>query len=290
MENKSRGIIFILFSALFFALMAATVKSLGDIPVSEKIFFRNGFGLIVAIIIIRKKKKPFLGNNIKFLLLRSFFGLAGVACYFYALSKIPLADAVILNKMSPFFVLILSAIFLKEKIKKPQLISLILAIIGAAFVIKPEFNSSIIPSLIAIFSALFAGAAYTTIRHLRHTDSAETIVFYFTLISTVSMIPAMGFDAYTGNFVIPTYVQVLGLLGLGVFATIAQFFMTNAYRFAPAGELSIYAYTNIVFSTFIGLLIWSEVPDLLTLIGATLIVGAGFFNYYGNKETKLKNS
>ncbi|MTI49250.1 DMT family transporter [Sporosalibacterium faouarense] len=286
MENKSKGIVLILLSALFFALMAATVKSLDNIPTAEKIFFRNIFGFIIAFSMVRKKKKPLLGNNIPILLLRSTFGLLGVACYFYALSQVRLADAVILNKMSPFFVLVLSAIFLKEKIKKLQFVSLILAVGGAMLVIKPEFNSSILPSVIALGSAFFAGAAYTTIRHLRHTDAAETIVLYFTFVSTVVMIPFMIF----GQFVVPSPTEILGLLGLGLFATTAQFLMTNAYRFAPAGELSIYTYTNIVFSTFIGLIIWAEVPDSITIIGATLIVAAGFFNYYANRKVKLKGN
>ncbi len=289
MENKSKGIILILLSALFFALMAATVKSLENIPVAEKIFFRNILGFFIALFMVIRKKKPLFGNNIKYLILRSVFGLLGVACYFYALSIIPLADAVILNKISPFFVLVLSAIFLNEKIKKLQIVSLILALTGAALVIKPEFTSTLLPSIIALLSSFFAGAAYTTIRHLRHTDEVETIVLYFTFISTVTMIPFLTFDFLPGEFVIPNITEAFGLLGLGVFATTAQFLMTNAYRFAPAGELSIYTYTNIVFSTLIGLVIFLEVPDYLTVIGAGLIIGAGFFNFYANKVKKLED-
>lgn len=289
MENKSKGIILILLSALFFALMAATVKSLGNLPIAEKIFFRNILGFFIALSMVIRKKKSIRGNNIRFLILRSVFGLLGVACYFYALSIIPLADAVILNKMSPFFVLVLSALFLSEKIKKLQIISLILAVFGATLVIKPEFTSSLLPSIIALLSSFFAGAAYTTIRHLRHTDEAETIILYFTFISTITMIPFLIFDFLPGEFVIPNISEALGLLGLGVFATTAQFLMTNAYRYAPAGELSIYTYTNIVFSTFIGFMIFLEIPDYLIIIGATLIISAGFFNYYANRSTRISN-
>lgn len=290
MENKTKGIILILLSALFFALMAATVKSLENIPVAEKIFFRNILGFFIALFMVVRNKKPILGNNIKLLLLRSVFGLLGVACYFYALSLIPLADAVILNKMSPFFVLVLSALFLKEKIKKLQFVSLILALVGAILVIRPEFSSSLVPSIIALLSAFTAGAAYTTIRHLRHTDAVETIVLYFTFISTIAMIPFLTFDFLPGEFVVPTGTEALGLLGLGVFATTAQFLMTGAYRYAPAGELSIYTYTNIVFSTLIGLIVFFEFPDYLTIIGAGLIIAAGFFNFYANRKTKISKT
>lgn len=281
MENKTKGIILILLSALFFALMAATVKSLNKIPVAEKIFFRNLFGFFVAIYMIIKNKQPILGNNKRLLLLRSISGLLGVAAYFYALSRINLADAVILNKMSPFFVLILSFIFLGEKIKKHQVLSLVLALVGAGLVIKPQFNYSVIPAVIALMSAFFAGAAYTVIRHLRHTDAPETIVLYFTAISTFTMIPFM----MLGNFKLPNLTEMTGLIALGGFATTAQFLMTNAYRYAPAGELAIYTYINIVFSSILGLIIWFEVPDVLTVMGGILIIGAGFVNYRYSKSS-----
>lgn len=285
MENKYKGIILILLSALFFALMAATVKSLSNIPVAEKIFFRNVLGLFVALYMVMKNKKPLLGNNKKFLILRSIFGLLGVAAYFYSLGKIPLADTVILNKLSPFFVLLLAAIFLSERMKKYHIIAFIIAIFGATLVIKPEFSVDFIPYIIALLSAFFAGSAYTIIRYLRNYDSPETIVLYFTFISTICMIPIMIF--MPNQFVIPTFTEILGLLALGIFATTAQFLMTNAYRYAPAGELAIYTYANIIFSTIIGLVIWSEIPDVLSILGGILIIIAGFINYYFNvKKSK----
>ncbi|EOC99928.1 DMT family transporter [Caldisalinibacter kiritimatiensis] len=280
MENKTKGIILILLSALFFSLMAASVKSLEGMPVPEKIFFRNLLGLIIASYIIVKNKKPLLGNNKKFLALRGLLGLCGVAAYFYALSNINLADAVILNKMSPFFVMVFSALFLGEKIKKPQVLALIIAVLGASFVVKPKFDSSVLPALIALLSAVFAGGAYTAIRHLRHTDAPETIVFYFAFFSTIAMIPFM----LSGQFIIPNFTQILKLVALGVFATTAQFLMTNAYRYAPAGELSIYTYVNIVFSTMIGLIVWAEIPDSLSILGGFLIISAGYINYRSNRK------
>ncbi|WP_242972908.1 DMT family transporter [Anaeromicrobium sediminis] len=262
--------------------MAATVKSLANIPVVEKIFFRNLLGIFIASYMLLKKKQSILGNNKRFLILRSGLGLMGIACYFYALSKIPLADAVILNKISPFFVVVISAIFLGEKIRKVQSIALMLSILGAGFVIKPEFNISMLPSIIALLSAFFAGSAYTIIRHLRHTDLPETIILYVSFISTVSMLPFL----VLGQFTIPISTEILGLLGLSIFATSAQFLMTHAYRYAPAGELAIYSYSNIIFSTIIGFIIRSEIPDVLSIVGGGLIFIGGFINYYSNKRNE----
>lgn len=283
-EDRNKGIILILLSALFFALMAATVKYLGDMPVVEKIFFRNLVGVIVAFFILKKKNRPIKGNNMKFILLRSLTGLLGIAAYFYALSKIYLADAVILNKMSPFFVVLLAALFLNEKIKRPQFIALILAIVGAAFVIKPRFDYTVVPALIGLLSAFLAGSSYTIIRHLKDTDYPETIVFYFALFSTLAMIPFL----LTGQFIMPTFPEWIALLFLGGFATIAQLLMTNAYHFAPAGELSIYSYSNIIFSTIIGLAVWGEIPDILSILGGLLIIGAGLVNYRAKSKSERK--
>jgi drug/metabolite transporter (DMT)-like permease len=275
MENRKKGISYILLSSLFFALMAAAVKFLGDMPTAEKIFFRNLVGIFVAFGLVKKTGSSLTGNNKKLLVLRSIFGLLGIAAYFYALANMKLSDAVILNKMSPFFVMVFAALFLKENITKKQIIALVTAALGALLVIRPGFDSNLIPSLIALMSSVFAGIAYTIVRQLRKTDSAATVVFYFSLFSTLAMIPFM----LSGSFVIPTAVQALALLALGLFATAAQLFMTNAYRHAEAGELSIYTYANIVFSSIFGLVLFQEIPDLFSVFGAVLIISAGYLNY-----------
>lgn len=280
MEDRKKGITYILLSSLFFALMAASVKFLGDMPTAEKIFFRNLVGIFVAFGLVKKSGSSLTGNNKKLLILRSVFGLLGIAAYFYALANMKLSDAVILNKMSPFFVMIFAAIFLKENITKKQILALVTAVIGAMLVIRPGFDSNIIPSLIALMSSLFAGIAYTVVRQLRKTDAAATVVLYFSSFSTLAMIPFM----ISGNFIIPDLTQAAALFALGLFAAAAQISMTNAYRHAEAGELSIYTYANIVFSTIFGLVFFQEIPDFFSVIGALLIISAGYLNYRAKEK------
>ena len=281
-QDRNKGIVLILLSALSFALMAATVKFLGDMPIPEKIFFRNLLGAAAVFYIIKKRGKSFKVNNKKFLALRLITGVLGMVSYYYALSEIHLSDAVILHKMAPFFVILFAAFFLGEKIKKPQYIALVLAIAGAIFVIKPRFDSSVIPSLIALGSALFSGVSYTVIRYLKNSDSPQVIVFYFLAFLTIIMFPFM----LSGYFVMPTPIEWVALILLGVFGTAGQLLMTNAYHFAPAGELSIYTYSNIIFSTFIGLVVWAEIPDYLSIIGGVLIIIAGIINYRAKGDLK----
>jgi len=285
MREETKGILFILMSSFFFAVMAASVKAVPHIPLAEKIFFRNLLGVFIMGGIIIKNKKSFKSANTKLLALRCIFGILGVVGYFYSISKLSLSDAVLLNKMSPFFVILLSLIFLKEKIHRLQAYAMLIAILGAGFIIKPQFNYSMIPALIGLFSAVFAAAAYTVIRQLRLYDSPELIVFYFCLFSCIAMLPFI----VSGHFIIPTSKDLIILLLIGLSATSAQILMTTGYRFAPASQLAIYGYANIIFSTIFGIILWSEFPDLLSITGGLLIILGGFINYISNNNEYFKD-
>jgi len=279
MKDHNKGVLLMIAASFCFALMASAVKYTGDLPTMQKVFFRNLIGMIISGYIIYRSGGSFKGRNRGGLIFRSLFGLTGVFLYFYALGEIPLSDAVVLNQMSPFFVVILSAWFLKEPIKRLQIPAVFLAMVGVVFIIRPEFNATILPSLIALASALFAAAAYTTIRHLRLTDKPQIIIFYFTTFSVIVAIPFMAF----GQFQWPTALQFISLIGVGVFATGAQFLMTYAYRYAEAGSLSIYSYGKTLFSTLLGAVIWLEIPDLYSIIGILLILTGAYVNYYSSK-------
>lgn len=285
MDNKPKAITLMLVSALAFSIMGAMVKLSGDIPLFEKVFYRNLISLGMAYIMIKNNKASFFGKkeNQIYLLSRSLLGLIGVILSFYALNNLVLSDASMLNKISPFFVTLFAAVFLKEKLSKIQIPVLIIVFTGALFIIKPQFNFSVLPSLSGFISAMCAGAAYTLIRFLREREEAPTIVFYFSFVSIVVMFPLMMM-----NYQKPTIIQFIYLIGVGVFAGIGQFTLTSAYRYAPAAEVSIYDYTSIVFSAIIGFIVWSELPDYLSIIGTLLIITSAIFTYFYNRKRILK--
>lgn len=292
MDNKPKAIIFMLLSALCFAFMGVMVRLSGDIPLFEKVFYRNLISLFVALVIILKSKKRLFGKreNQIYLISRSLSGLLGVVLYFYAIDNLVLADASILNKLSPFFVTLFAFIFLKEKLSPIQIPALIAVIVGSILIIKPQFNLEVLPAISGFFSAVFAATAYTILRFLRDKEDYSTIVFYFSLVSVVVIFPIMMM-----NYKHPTLVQFICLIGTGIFAAIAQFALTLAYKYAPAGEISIYDYSNIIFSSFLGFIFWHEIPDLLSLIGGALIIFAGIAifmynnNYINKKEVITKD-
>lgn len=285
MTDRNKGISFMILSSLFFAIMAASVKLSGALPTMEKIFFRNLIGFIVSGYMIYKSKESFKGTNTKLLFYRSISGLIGLFFYFYAIDRLPLANAVVLNQMNPFFVLIFSFLYLEEVIKKQQVAAILIALSGVIFIVKPGLDYTVIPAIMGLLSAVFAAIAYTLVRHLRLTDSPQIIVFYFTGITTIVSIPFMVFD----EFVMPNFFQLMSLLSVGVFATVAQFFMTHAYRYAEAGDLSIYSYGNTIFSIFIGIFLWREAPDALSLLGVVLILSGAYVNYETKKTSFPQN-
>lgn len=281
MKNKNKAILLMLTAALGFALMSTFVKLSGDLSSVQKSFFRNLVSLIVATYIILKSKAPFFGKkeNRKYLLGRALCGTLGILANFYAIDHLILSDANMLNKISPFVVIICSYIFLKEKINKVQISGLAVAFFGVLFIVKPEFSLDIIPALIGILSAVFAGVAYTFVRFLGGKEKAPTIVFTFSAFSCLFTLPLM-----LMNYTSMSINQLLCLLLAGVFAAISQFALTNAYKYAPAKEVSIYDYSQIIFAAILGFIVFGQIPDSLSIIGYVLIIGSSIGMFLYNRK------
>lgn len=281
LSNRTKGIIFIIASAFGFAMMSAFVKLAGDLPSFQKTFFRNLVSCIIAAIFIIKNKESFFGKkeNQKILILRSIFGTIGIVLNFYAIDKLVLSDANMLNKLSPFFVIIFSALFLNERINIKQSIAIVIAFLGALFIIKPTFNLDIIPSLLGVMGAICAAVAYTCLRVLGGKEKHYTVVFFFSLFSTVVIFPFM-IVVYKSM----TMTQLIYLILAGVFASIGQFGVTLAYKYAPSKEISIFDYSNIIFSAIISFIIFGALPDYLSVLGYIIIFSASFYMFLYNKK------
>lgn len=278
-SNRSKGILFIVLSALLFAGMNLFVKLSGDLPVFQKVFFRNAIAALIAFIVLIKNKNSLLPRSKRsflFLLLRTGFGLTGVICNFYAVDRLVIGDASILNKMSPFFAVVFAFLFVKEKPRAFQWLILAGAIGGAVFVIKPSFrNADFVPALVGFLGGAAAGAAYGCVRKLGMLgENRAYIVFFFSAVSTLAVTPVMiaGYRAMT-------LTQVICLLSAGVCAALAQFCITSAYTFAPPKEISVYDFSQVIFASLMGWMAFGELPDLFSLIGYAIILSMAALNY-----------
>ncbi|MBP3481597.1 MAG: DMT family transporter [Clostridia bacterium] len=284
-NGKTKGIICIIAAAFGFSLMSVFVRLAGDLPSFQKAFFRNFIALIFMTGTLLKKKTGFLPRkeNALYLVGRSLFGTIGIVCNFYAIDRLVLADANMLNKLSPFFAIIFSALLLKEKPDIVQLCAVAAAFAGTVMIVKPGFTGmSFFPAAVGTLGGAGAGIAYTFVRKLgcRGEDSTK-IIFWFSAFSTAV---CLGFMLIPGNFEKMSVRQLLFMCLAGLCACIGQFGITNAYIFAPAKEISVYDYSQVVFAALLGFILFGQIPDILSILGYALICGAGIAMFFYNKR------
>lgn len=283
-SSKYRGIFFIMLSAFCFACMSVCVRLAGDVPTIQKSFFRNAVALTVAFVILLREKKGFFpqnAHNWPLLLLRSTFGTIGLLANFYAVDHLMLSDASMLNKMSPFFAVIASYFLLKEKLSLVQIFSLVGAFTGALFIIKPTLsNMVLVPSLVGLLGGLCAGTAYTMVRMLgQRGERSSVIVFVFSSFSCLVALPFLLMDYHP-----MAGAQLVALLGAGIFAAGGQFSVTAAYCNAPAREISVYDYSQVIFSAILGFVLFHDIPDVYSFIGYFLICSMAIMNFKHNQK------
>ena len=275
-NNILKGIFCIIIAGFGFALMSLFVKLSGDLPSIQKGFFRNIIAVFISSIPLIKHWKVINipRNNTGWLVLisRSVFGPIGLVLNFYAISHISLADSSIIQKLSPFIIIILSYIFFKEEMTRFQVFAIIIAFIGITLLIKPSGNNIIsMGALAALLGALCAGIAYTCVRYLgTHNISGEFIIFFFSSLSSLMLLPYLILDYRT-----MTYFQLLMLLLAGISATIGQYGVTFAYKFAAAKNISVFDYSQVLFSGIFGYMFFGEFPDFQSLIGYVIVISVG---------------
>lgn len=283
MKDKQKGMLSIMAAAFFFATMNVFVKLSGDLPSPQKSFFRNLIAMIFAfVILVRSKEKlQYKKKDLPMLLCRSIFGTVGILCNFYAVDHLLVSDASMLNKLSPFFVIIFSALFLKEKANTVQKISVVIAFIGALFVIKPSMDVfQNVNSLIGVLGGLGAGIAYTCVRQLgKQGVKGARVVFFFSSFSCLVLVPYLLL-----NYHPMTIRQLLCLIGAGLMAAGGQFSITAAYNFAPAREISVFDYTQVVFAAILGFFFLGQIPDLYSVIGYVIIIGVAVWSFLRQRE------
>ena len=309
LSNRTKGTLCLIASAFGFAMMGMFVRLTDDLggPIScfQKGFFRNVVAVIIAAGLFwprglsrdlkglasgrlqhqdsrfsktsspshlpTSSPSPFsiFHSTFYILLLRSVLGTAGIFLNFYAISHIPLADAMMLNKLAPFFTVAFSWVFLGERLRLAQGACLAGALLGAACVVKPGFAAvSMFPALCGLAGGISAGGAYACVHALgRRQVDPRLIVLFFSAFSCLASVPFM-----VADFAPMTLPQVGALIGAGATAAMGQFGVTAAYRFAEPRSIAAWDYTNILFAALFGLLLFEQVPDALSLIGFVAIV------------------
>jgi len=283
-SKKYKGMCCSILAALFFAGMTACVHLSGDLPSFQKALFRNLPALaMTSVVMARRHISPRVakGNRLS-MFGRCAAGTAGLLMNFYAIDRMVLADANMLNKLSPFFAILFSYFILKEKLKLPQMLGVAAAFCGALLIIKPTgAGLPLLPAVAGTLGGLGAGLAYTFVRKMGENGEIGTrIIFYFSLFSCVVTTPYFFLAGKPMSLR-----QFLILMLAGVFGAGGQVFITRAYFYAPARELSVYDYTQVLFATLWGYFLFGQVPDVLSFLGYAVIIGAAVIMFFYNNQS-----
>jgi drug/metabolite transporter (DMT)-like permease len=276
-HRNGLGIAYRMAAMVCVALLSAAVKWAGHrgVPVFEMVFFRNAFAFapIVAHIArttgfsVLRTKLP-LGH-----LHRSVVGLIGMTCSFSALQHLALTEATAFTFAAPLFMTALSALMLREFVGWHRWGAVVVGFVGVLIMVRPEpGHMNLAGVAFGLTAALGSALAMVQIRQIAVTEKGPTIVFYFTLAGTV-----VGLTVSLFNWVSPDPLTLAVLIGAGLIGGVGQLFLTEAIRVAPVGVVAPFDYSQLIWATILGYLIWGELPHAATLAGALVVAASGLY-------------
>jgi len=284
------GIAFKVASVIVFLAMAALLKAAEGVSAGELAFFRSFFAIIPVVVFLAWRGELVSGVKTKYPmrhLARGLPGTGGMMFGFYALTKLPFAEATTLNYATPLIIVVLSALFLDEVVRLYRWSAVILGLVGVIIISWPRLTllssgvdqGAAIGVGSAMLACLFAAIAMVQVRKLVHTEKSATIVFYFSIASSVISLATLPF-----GWVVPSPTALLYLVTAGVCGGIAQILLTESYRHADMSVVAPFEYTSLIFSIGIGYFVFSDTPTWHVLVGGLIVVGSALFVIYRERQ------
>jgi drug/metabolite transporter (DMT)-like permease len=288
------GIAYKVASVIVFVVMSSLLKASVGIPAGELVFFRSFFGIfpVIGFLAMRGELRQGLishapGSQIW----RGLVGTASMGCGFFALTKLPLPEAVTLGYATPLIIVVLSAIVLHETVRIYRWTAVFIGLIGVLVIGWPQltlFSTGIDSGAALGVAASFAGAclgavAQLLVRRLIQTERPATIVLYFLVVSSLISLLTVPF-----GWVMPSPLTAAYLVCAGIAGGIAQVLLTESYRHAELSVVAPFEYSSLVFSVIIGFMFFGDVPDWFMLVGGIIVVGSGLFIIYREHRLGLE--
>tara|TARA_B100000674_G_C37853360_1_gene921104 strand:- start:126 stop:1004 length:879 start_codon:yes stop_codon:yes gene_type:complete len=277
------GVLYGVASVACFAMMDACVKWLDQFPVGEVLFARFFFGLIPILMLVPKNdiKTFYKTTRPKLHAFRAISGTLAIVALFIALREIPLADVVSLTFGGPIFVTLGSIFFLSERVGFRRWTAVIIGFIGMLLIIRPAYDDLNIYYVYPIIFCIFFACVALSIRSLSTTEPNYRIALYFSLLSMIVGLLTLPF-----GWIMPTKFELFLLIFTGIVGSVANILLTISLRIAEASLVTPTKYLNLVFAVLLGYFIWGEIPRILTLVGAGLIIISSIIIFM--RETQLK--
>ena len=284
LTQNQLGVLYMTGSVVCFSIMDICVKWLDYYPVGQVLFFRFFIGFIpIFFIIPRDKIFNFYKTSRPGLhAFRAVCGALAIIALFYGLRELPLADVISLTFAGPIFVTIASIFFLSEKVGIKRWSAVFLGFFGMILIVQPAFRELNYYYVSPIIFCIFFACVAISVRSLSKTEANYTIAFYFTLLCTLIGLGSLFFV----NWIMPTKIDFLIFLIIGLCGSIANLLLTQSYRLAEASLVTPIKYLSLVFAIIFGFLIWGEIPKALTLLGAGLVILSSLIIFL--RENRLK--
>ena len=285
-DNTRLGIAMMLGAVCLFSFMNVFVKILTeDYPVNQVVFFRCAVALVPSLIAIAlqngwgqlRTAHP-LGH-----VRRSVVGVVAMGLTFWSFHLLPLGDAIALNFSAPLFLTALSVPLLGEKVGLHRWSAVLVGFVGVLVMVRPGPDAFNLGALVAVGAALAQAFAMIAIRQLSRTEGPNTIVFYFTAISTILLALTLPFGWST-----PTLTDLALLLTIGILGGCAQLCVTRAYSLAPAAVVAPFTYGALLWGVLFGWMLWNEVPTIPMLTGAAIVSASGLYILHREARRKAK--
>jgi drug/metabolite transporter (DMT)-like permease len=282
MEKKSLiAVIYMLTAVFLVTLTSILVKWISTkYSVTEIIFFRNVIAIVMCWGVLSKKGIKYRTSHFKWHFLHAFLGLSAMYLFYAALAKLPITDVTAILFSVPLFVILFSSILLKEIVGFKCWSYFFVGLIGALIVARSSASIFQLNSVFGLLSAIFTALALITVRYIGRYENSITTTFYYTLITSVSLLPVLPVQ-----WISPSVYDLLLLILLGIGDCLGQLLMTQSYRDAPSYLLAPLGYTSLIWTVFFGFLIWSEMPRITTFVGIFLIIASTLYIIsYQNKK------
>jgi drug/metabolite transporter (DMT)-like permease len=282
-------------SVAIFVAMSSLIKAAGDVPAGEIVFFRSFFAIFPILFFLGAKhelRTAFSTARPMGHVARGVVGVCSMALTFFALTRLPLPDAITLNYAQPLLVVVFSSIFLGETVRLYRWSAVAVGLIGVLIISWPELtlltsgsalgDQEVLGVMAAITGAGTSAVAAMLVRNLVHSEKTATIVLWFSLMAAVLSLLSLPF-----GWQVLSLAQTLLLVSAGVCGGIAQIFMTSAYRHAEVSTVAPFEYTSMILAIVVGYVVFGDIPTSNMLVGGAIVVAAGIFIIWRERRLGL---